>query len=80
MHLPQRFELARLDGAQAREQLALGLGIVLVGNLLQLIAHLEFEQLLLNHRLVVQLLVGQLLNLPHDELEAVDGREQDVVE
>src|SRR5215213_7259003 len=79
VHLAQGFELPGLDGAQAREQLALGLGVVLVGNLLQLVAHLEFEQLLLNHRLVVQLLIGELLNLPHDELEAVDRREQDVV-
>src|SRR3712207_1946510 len=79
VHLPQRFELAGLDRAQAREQLALGLGVVLVGDLLQLVAHLEFEQLLLDDRLVVQLLVGQLLNLPHDELKPVHRREQDVV-
>src|SRR3712207_4895537 len=79
VHLAQRFELAGLDRAQPREQLALGLGEVLVGDLLQLVAHLEFEQLLLDDGLVVQLLVGELLNLPHDELEPVHRREQDVV-
>ena len=76
MHLAERFELALLDRAQAREQLALGLGVILLRDLLKLQPHLKLQQLLLNQRLVVQLLVGELLYLLHDELEAVDGREQ----
>src|SRR3954467_6161486 len=72
VNLPERFELASLYRAQPREQLALCLGIVLVGNLLEFEPHLQLKQLLLDDRLIVQLLVGELLNLLHDELEAVD--------
>src|SRR3954467_10386837 len=69
VNLPERFELAGLYRAQTREQLALGLGVVLIGNLLKLKSHLQLKQLLLDAGLVVQLLVGELLNLLHDELE-----------
>ena len=45
-------------------------------NLVELATHLELEQLFLDDRVVVQFLVGQLLNLPEYELETVDRRQQ----
>jgi len=43
---------------------------------LELATHLQLEQLLFDDRVVVQFLIGQLLNLPEYELETVDRRQE----
>src|ERR1051326_9197874 len=72
----QQVELPRLDHAQAREQLSLAFLELLVRDLFQLVTHLQLEQLVLDHRVVIELLIGHLLNLAQDELEAVNRRHQ----
>jgi len=73
MHQP---ELALFYHPQPCEQFRFAFGEFLFRDLLELESHLQLEQLLLDHGVVVQLLIGQLLNLAEDELETVDRREK----
>src|ERR1043165_1759357 len=75
----KQIKLLGLDFAQAREEVRLALFVFLFGNLIQLKTHLQLKELLLDKGVVVQLLVRNLLNLIEDELEAVDGREQQII-
>src|SRR3569832_950578 len=63
-----QIELPHLDHTQTRKQLRFPFAKLLVGDLFQLVAHLQLEQLFLDHAVVVQLLIGHLLNLAEDKL------------
>jgi hypothetical protein len=74
-HLVHQIELSHLYRSQTRKQLRFAFLEFLFRDLVQLAAHLELEQLLFDHGVVVQFLIGHLLDLAEYELEAVDRRQ-----
>src|SRR5262249_46028518 len=65
--------------AQTAQDGGLQFGVLVFGDLTRVEAHLEVQQLLLERCIVGVLLFGDLRQRPHDELEAGDGREEEIV-
>src|SRR6185295_1709542 len=79
MHLGQQVQLARLYHTKPREQVRLLLSEVFIRHLTEFESHLQLEELVFDQTLIVEFLIGDLLNLVQDELQAADWREQQVV-
>ena len=72
----QQTKLPRFYHSQSRKEFCFAFAEFFVRYFVQLETHLQLEQLLLDHGVVVQLLIGHLLNLAEDELKTVDRRQQ----
>src|SRR5215467_1558059 len=80
MDLPEHIKLSLLDHSQASEQVLLASSKIVFGDLIQLEAHLQLEELLLDDGFVVQFPVNDFFDLGQYEFEAGERREQQVVD
>jgi len=79
MNLSEHIKLALLYSAKPRKQFRLLLLKIFFGYLVHFEPQLQLKQLLFDDRFVVQLLVGELLNLAEYETEPVYREEKQIV-
>jgi len=80
MDLPEHIKLSLLDHPEASEQVLLAGSIIVFGDLIELEEHLQFKELFLDQRLVVQFPVDDLFDLCQDEFQAGQRREEQVID
>ena len=76
MDLPEHIKLSLFDRSQASEQVLLASSKIVFRDLIQLEAHLQLEELLLDDGFVVQFPVNDFFYLSQYESEAGERREQ----